>query len=296
MPTTIDISELRLGCVLDAPIYHERNVKLLGKGVTITRKFIRQLRCHGVREVQVAEDDLAKLRGWRLSVNSPPQVIRRMDGKTGVPSSLKFGSRIEHAKLSRYMAAISQVGRQTRNAVGPLQMIRQASQLAAHALHAEYFGFGLTLVSTAGMTVFLGKRSSHEEHQKLSRYELEIPANRSLFPSSMESASPLVVEDMSIDDRFHDEILAKHKVKSAAAVPLYRRSFRAGSMAVFFCQARKLDRYDLSFLETIANIISVPVQIDVVELNAESTSNQEIMANRRYDYHCWQSIAPMVGK
>ena len=78
MTTTIDISELRLGCLLDDPVYDDKNVTLLGKGETITRSFVSELRRQGVREVQVTDEDLAKLRGWRLSVNSPPGVDRKM--------------------------------------------------------------------------------------------------------------------------------------------------------------------------------------------------------------------------
>ncbi len=298
MPTTIDISELRLGCVLDAPIYHDKNVKLLRKGVTISGNFIRQLRRHGIRKVQVTEGDLAKLRGWSLSINSPPHVVRRMDPKSGIPTAVNQSSesRIDQDKLIRYMKTLSQVGRQKRKIVGPLRVIREAARLAANALHAEYFGFGLTLFNTARMTVFLGAGTLRGEDQKLSRYELELPTNRSLFATSMASGSPLVVENLATDHRFRNESITKMQVTSAVAVPLHRRSFRAGSLAVFYRQAKKFDDHDLSFLETVANIVSVPTQIDVVELNAESTANLEIMANRQYDYHCWQNIAPMDGE
>ncbi|MDP6469190.1 MAG: GAF domain-containing protein [Pirellulaceae bacterium] len=299
MPATVDISVLRIGYVLDAPIYHDKNVKLLGRGSTITEDFVHQLQRRGIRKVQVAINDLAKLRGWKLSVDSPSDVIAKSHVKREEVSPAvkpESESRINPPRFLRYMDTMSRVGRQARTNVGPLKMICESAQLAADALQAEYFGFGLTLSSTDGMTVFLGTRASHGTNQKLSRYELELPATRSFLSAPMASGSPLFVEDLAADDRFSDDFLAGLQIESAAAVPLHRRTLRAGSMAVFYHETKKLDDQDLSFFETIANIVTVPTHIDVAELDAESNAIEELTTYRRYEFHCRQRIAPMDGE
>ena len=67
-------------------------------------------------------------------------------------------------------------------------------------------------------------------------------------------------------------------------------------MAVFYRQTKRFYDHEISFLETLADIVSVPTEIDSVELNAVSTVSQEIIPNRRYDYQCRQSIAPLDGE
>ena len=293
MSSMIDISELRTGYVLGAPIYDDQNVKLLGQGVQITDTFIRKLRRRGTRSIQVTEEDLAKLRGWKLSVDSPA------DAKPPGPSEVesKQASRIDQARFSRYLATISQVGRQARTYSSPLRMIRESARLAAAALDAEHYGFGLVFPHTAGISFFLGARSASGQHQKLQRHRLGLPGTKSFMALSMASDSATFVQDLAADDRVRDEVLTKLEIISAAAVPLYRGTLRAGTMAVFYQHGRQLDDHDLSFLETIANIVTVPTEFDVSELEAESEDVDDltIMMNRRYDYHCWQGIAPLLG-
>ncbi len=299
MPATVDISVLRIGHVLDAPIYHDKNVRLLGQGSTITEDFVHQLQHRGIRKVQVAINDLAKLRRWKLSVDSPSGVIAKsLVKKAEVRPAVKpeSESHINPPRFLRYMATVAQVGRQLRTNDGPLKMICESARLAANALEAEHFGFGITLSSTDGMTVFLGTRNSHGKHQKLSRYSMELPANRSLLSATMSSGSPLFVEGLASDDRFSDDFLAGLEVESAAAVPLHRGTLRAGAMAVFYHEAKELDDQDLSFFETIANIVTVPTHIDVAELDAESNAIEELTTDRRYEFHCRQRIAPMDGE
>lgn len=292
MSATIDISELRIGYTLGAPIYDEKNVKLLGQGVTIAEKFISQLRRRGIRTVQVTEDDLAKLRGWRLSVDpSPERAPNASSANLPEPES-----RIDQTRFRRFLAAISQVGRRARTTVRPFRIIRDAAQLAADALHAEHYGFGLALPNNQGMTFLLGARASHGEQHKLSLYNLELADDQSLLTASLAANSPLLVENLLAGKRFSDEFLAELQIQSAVLAPLYRGTLRAGSMALFYRQAKRLDDHDLSFFETIANIVTVPREIDPDELNAEADDLNDLKMNRRYDYHCWQGIAPLDGE
>lgn len=295
MSAKIDISELRVDYVLGAPIYDDKNVKLLGHGVTITEKFLSQLRRRGIRSVQVTDEDLAKLRGWKLSVDGDLEAAPAVMAQPAT-AQRATESRIDQTRFGRYLAAISQVGRQSRTNMGPLKMIRHAAHLAAGALHAEHYGFGLVFPNNDKMAFFLGAGTSDEGpcQKLLDRRNLKLPVKRSLLGASMASDLPLFVEDLS-DDRFSDEFLAELQISSAATVPLHRGTLRAGSMAVFYRHTKTLDDHDLSFLETIANIVTVPAEIDAAELNAESEEIDNLMTSQRYDYHCWQGIVPLEG-
>jgi hypothetical protein len=292
MPATIDISELRIGYVLGAPIFDDKNVKLLGQGVTIAEKFIHQLRRRGIRSVQVTEDDLARLRGWTLSVDAPSDVA----AKRPSAASKEPDSRIDQGRFRRYLSTISDIGRQSRTNVGPLKMIRESAQLAAAALRAEHYGFGLIFPNTEGVSFFVGARNPGTADQKLQRYHLDLCGNTSLMAASMASDSPLFVQNLADDKRFSDEILLALDIESVAAVPLHRGMIRSGTMAVFYDETRKLDDHDLSFFETVANIVTVPTNIDASEWTAESNGVDELPISRRYDYRCWQSIAPLDGE
>lgn len=303
MSSRIDISELRVGYVLGAPIYDDANVKLLGQGVSITEKFISQLRRRGIRSVQVTEEDLAKLRGWKLSVDRPAQVPPAASpgtAETAVPADPE--PRVDHARFRRYLAAISQVGRQTRTNISPLRMIREAAQQAARALQAEHFGFGLVIPDRPGMSLFLGAPTAQNEApQKLVLHNVEISTNRSLLVASLTAGGPQVVDNAD-DDRWHDELLQQLHIKSAVTAPLHRGTLRAGIMAMLYTQPRTLDDHDLAFLETVANIVTVPTTMEPAELAAEAEPATEAVtpddphANRKYDYRCWQGITPLDGE
>jgi len=291
MSTTIDISELRVGYVLGAPIYDDKNVKLLGQGVTIAEKFISQLRRRGIRSVHVTEDDLAQLRGWKLSIDTSS------DGSASGTKTSKCAmeSRIDQARFRRYLAAIAHVGRLTRTNAGPLKRIRESAQQAAVALRAEHYAFSLTVPNSERISIFLSDANSAITNQKIRRQSFRLAGNRSLFALAMTSDSPIFVKNLAADTRFSKDMLEDLQVSSAVAVPLHRGVSRAGSLALLFQQPNELDSHDLAFVETIANIISVPPQADPNELNGESEDLGARSTSQRYDYPCWQGIAPLDG-
>jgi signal transduction histidine kinase len=73
--------------------------------------------------------------------------------------------------------------------------------------------------------------------------------------------TPIIVEDLSADDRFPDaSLLRDHHVISSLNVPLYGRDRPFGVLGVHSTQQREFTAEDAAFVQLVANVVSAAVQ------------------------------------
>lgn len=141
-----------------------------------------------------------------------------------------------------------------RRAIAPPEvsgLLHSAAILVAETLDVK--GYGITELSPGGETIRfrLGDRESGETEHTLS-----VVPSHSLMGFALSKKKPVRVDDLSDEDRFRDLLLQRKGVRAAIACPLRYKTHEFGVLAVYSMGERKFSDNDLTFIETIADVIT----------------------------------------
>jgi len=185
--------------------------------------------------------------------------VTELEPLSALPGVAFPASESRNRDLLKCQEAVVALG---RRAIAPpdLKILMQdASTLIAEMLEAEHSAFAR--LSPDGASLKLQLSLGQPDGGQPSVVLQELPNNEadSLVGYAMETAYPLIVDNLSEETRFRDFLLRKHKVRSAIAVPLACEGNSFGALVACSSRPRHFSTGDTPFAETIAHLVTTTI-------------------------------------
>ena len=186
----------------------------------------------------------------------------------------------------RQQQALAALGRRATTGPDMSSLMEDAAALLAEMLDAD--GSGAARRTPDGESLRL--RLTLDEPGKAGAISHEHQAGAgsidSLAGFALEAAQPLLVADLSQEQRFADRFLRQHSVRSAIAVPLRVQGRPYGVLLACHRAAGAFDEGDLTFAETIAHLVAATI--------AQQQAEKALAEERRLIEGMLQTVDAMV--
>ncbi|HEY8505615.1 MAG TPA: ATP-binding protein [Gemmataceae bacterium] len=157
---------------------------------------------------------------------------------------------------ARQQAAVSELGRRALAGIELSRLMGEAVALVRSSLGVE-FAHVLELLPD-GKVVFRAGAGWPEE---LAGRVADEPLGPVPAADVLLGRTPAIVEDIRGDERFPDgSLLRKHGVVSSANVPLYGHDRPFGVLGAHSTRRRRFTPADVSFLQSVANVLSAALE------------------------------------
>jgi len=215
----------------------------------------------------------------------PQNMEPPIDGASLHRSGANWPPPDERESLTRQQAVVA-LGRRAIASPELSILMQDGAAMIAEMLGVEYHAVAELSADGSGLAVTLANTKADVPGFRARTGELSPHGNESLAGYTLQVAHPVVVSDLTEENRFSDAWLHRHGIRSAIGAPLQllRQSF--GALLACSSRVRQFDSEDVLFVESIAHLITTTI--------ARSRSEQTLREERRLAAGVFQTVGGLI--